>query len=113
MSEPARGNEIATWVAILVVLLAVILVSGPLFRNPHADFTPTPPATVPYPKILPPSELRKIAIAEVKKREGWTGEADATDQEGFRFYFTVKSKARGERVVVVEGAEGKVIEYRP
>jgi hypothetical protein len=51
--------------------------------------------------LLPSSKAAQIAIDEVKKREGWTGEAEP-DLEGDTWYVTVRRK-RGERA----GAKGE------
>jgi hypothetical protein len=57
-----------------------------------------------------------IAIEEVKKREGWSGKPEwvKIDQEGFRWYITVRRKPRsheGERYVTVSAADGSVLDY--
>jgi hypothetical protein len=67
--------------------------------------------------MLPASKAAKIAIDEVKKREGWIGTADMS-QEGYTWYVIVLQKD-GEhptqRVVEVQidgSSTGKVTGYR-
>jgi hypothetical protein len=80
-------------------------------HDPYADPNPAPP--------VPENEAAKIGIEEVKRREGWSGIADRpVDREGFWWYVAVWRKPKphpssleSRRIVVVDGADGKVLIY--
>jgi hypothetical protein len=82
-----------------------------------------PEPRFPTPTRLPPlvswDKATRIAIEEVKKREGWTGKVGGTEhdvyREGFTWYVTVKRQPRepgADRVVAIEGRTGKVLDFR-
>jgi hypothetical protein len=59
------------------------------------------------------SEAAKIAVAEVKKREGWSGKFTHADREGFRWYLIVRHEPNvphDYRVVEINGSDGKVLD---
>lgn len=80
----------------------------------------TPYVALSSPPPVPEQEAAKVAIAEVKKREGWTGFVDRpVDREGFRWYVTVWPTPRphpasfgSSRGVTIDGATGKIIDYQ-
>jgi fumarate reductase subunit C len=59
------------------------------------------------------AEAAKIAIAEIKAREGWTGKFTHAEREGFRWYIIVRHEPNvphDYRVVEVHGTDGKVLD---
>jgi hypothetical protein len=90
-----------------------------------ARLSTTPPATPdesqraalfkgPPVKLVPIAKLRETAIAEVKKREGWTAQADITSEEGDTYYFFLKRNPAQPTVGVQVGVDcvsGKVDSY--
>lgn len=68
---------------------------------------------------VPESEAIRIAIAEVKKREGWSGLVDESpvQREGIFWYVAVwhtpapHRPSEDRRRVIVDGEEGKVLKY--
>jgi hypothetical protein len=56
-------------------------------------------------KLVPIDQLRKVAIAEVKKREGWTGEAAPPSQEGNTYYFWLPRDPKKSTIGVQVGVD--------
>jgi hypothetical protein len=73
---------------------------------------------VPPPLLLQEDEAGRIAIALVKRREGWLGKVDFASQEAYTWYVTVgrqteKHPARQEiRKVKIDAKTGRMWDYR-
>jgi hypothetical protein len=110
--EPIFDSAVIRMGAWIVASVLALVAFGLILRlwDRTAEVAPAPVAMM---KLLPRDELHKRAIAEVKRREGWTGIAGDPDQEGYRFYFAVRRDRKGlaERGVVVEGSTGAILDY--
>jgi hypothetical protein len=69
---------------------------------------------------VPERDAVKIAIGEVKKREGWSGYVDkpAVEQEGTFWFVAVwrqpasqRRSSEDQRCVVIDGETGQVLKY--
>ncbi len=66
------------------------------------------------PEQVPPEKAVRIAIAEVKRREGWTGKAETPGREGYWWYVKVSPEpksAEGSRILVVNSQDGHICDY--
>jgi hypothetical protein len=67
----------------------------------------------PQPKV-PRAKAGEIAIAEVKRREGWAGQVDAPTWEGSYWFVVVRRKpgaAKDWRYLTVHNNTGQIISY--
>jgi hypothetical protein len=120
-----RGMRSSPWfrVAILILValplvaiaIGVRVSTGPPVFAPEES--PGPYKIHDWSGLRPNDELRKIAIAEVKKREGWSGKAiGPTPGEGSTLSFLIErdpDKPTGHAVQVdLEGYTGHILDYR-
>jgi hypothetical protein len=120
--EPAKAKariQLAV-LALLGLLISAIAVCVLAFSSPRVDDNDIH-TSEPWP--VPEDEAIKIAIEEVKKREGWTGFVDRpvdrvdNSLEGLTWLVQVwrqpspHSSSESSRVVVVNGATGKVRDH--
>jgi hypothetical protein len=116
--SPWFGVALFTALGSLLVAIAIgvrVSMGPPLFAPTES---PRPQRfDGPTVKSMPKDELRKIAIAEVKKREGWSGKAlGPTPQEGSECSVLVErdpENPKGQAVqVVLESVTGAIVDYR-
>ena len=101
---------------LIVVAIGVRVTMGPPVFAPAESPRPQPFAA-PIVKSMPAEELMKIAIAEVKKREGWTGKAVGPyPGEGSERTVGIErdpDNPRGPAVaVILDGITGTIVDYR-
>jgi hypothetical protein len=123
MSDRVETSRVRIAVLILTAIIAfAVLVAGfaalvravcaPKFLNvkPQAPIEPKLPS-------VPSITATETALAEVKKREGWTGFAEAESGESEWYIWVWRKPASQPRslkdrwVVIVDGETGKVVEY--
>jgi hypothetical protein len=131
MSDEPRKSKSSVPFSVLILLVALVLTiafavwlrvsSYPQIVAPVTLKRPEPrfPTPTPLPPLVSWERAARIAIEEVKKREGWSGKVGGTEndvyREGFTWYVTVKRQPRkpgADRVVVIEGLTGNVRDYR-
>jgi hypothetical protein len=129
MSDRAGPSRVVLIAALVAALLAFGMLVGGIsvwLREASApddvwgkDLINTVPIAhdINEPRV-PEDEAAKIAIAEIKKREGWTGFVETVDREGFRWYITVWPKPRphpasieSSRHLTISGSTGEVLNY--
>jgi|HubBroStandDraft_6_1064221.scaffolds.fasta_scaffold878916_1 hypothetical protein len=120
--EPRSSTRfrVAAWITLAVPIAGFGLVWR-IDRSRQVDApVATPPPSGPFmPKLIDrvrflPDDAAQIAIAEVKKREGWTGKADPPEREGYWWYVHVWREPRspeGTRTVVVHSQDGHICDY--
>lgn len=123
--EPIDKRERLRLAVRLALFIAVAALVGAnlWFRSPAsrvADF-PDPSGWRPQsgpleyvstPFILSAPEARRIAVDEVKRREGWTGTGGEVSQvEGYQYSVHVQGEAGTERDVEIEGRTRKILRY--
>jgi hypothetical protein len=125
--KPKARVRLSIWILVLALVLTIAfavwlrvasypqVVAPVVLKRPEPRF-PTP---TPLPPLVSWDKAVRIAIEEVKKREGWSGKVGGTEKdvyrEGFTWYVTVKRQPRepgADRVVAIEGLTGKVRDYR-
>ena len=124
MTEPAGKSTAAVGLALLVAFLTLVGLFAHWLRissSPEIDAKgPGMPALLepPYMPALaeqvPRAKAAQIAIAEVKRREGWSGKADAPEREGHWWYVTVWREPKSpesSRQVVVHSQDGHICDY--
>jgi hypothetical protein len=65
-------------------------------------------------RLISLDKAAQIAIAEVKRREGWAGKSDEPSREDTFFYVAVRRKlgpTSDWRYLTIEGETGKVLYY--
>jgi hypothetical protein len=125
--QPKSPVRVSVWILVVALVLTIAfavwlrVASYPQVVAPVVLKRPEP--RFPTPTRLPPlvswDQAARIAIEEVKKREGWSGKVGGTEKdvyrEGFTWYVTVKRQPREpgtDRVVAIEGRTGNVRDYR-
>ena len=117
-AEPSDKQGNARLTLRLAFLIAIVALIGANFwlRMPHAPISEPPGGEhIARAKPLPLDQLKTTAIAEVQKRNGWSGQAELREQEGNAYYFVVKcvSKQRTTYVrVELDCFTGRVLDYR-
>jgi hypothetical protein len=113
--------SVSATVRIAALLVAALIVFGALLARGwlapdvwDRDLNATVPI-LPDLNNEPPlsqAEATRIAIEEIKKREGWTGKFTHSEREGFRWYITIRHEPNvphDYRIVEVHGTDGKVL----
>jgi hypothetical protein len=100
--------------ALIAVLILLPLPLVWVFVAARDNKVEPPPPQIPRVSESRVAELREIAIAEVKKREGWTGVASRPTDEGNLYYFYIMRQSPLPRIgiqVEVDCNTGKVVGY--
>ncbi len=119
MSEAPDRRNSPKRLAILIIVAATLGGVAVLAYPPNSPSVVAPKNQEPFVYAhmeFGAAKAAAIAIKEVKKREGWSGNPDwvMVDQEGFTWYITVRRKPRsdkGARCVAVNARSGKVARY--
>jgi hypothetical protein len=120
--KPTSPVRFSVWILVVVLVLSIAfavwlrvcsypqVVTLVTLKRSEPRF-PTPSRLPPQ---IPMDKVADIAVEEVKKREGWTGNANTPDREGFTWYVHVSEpgKSGRQRTVAIESTTGEVLEYR-
>ncbi len=119
--DPRGWYGVALFSALGSLLIAIVIglrVSlGPPILAPTESPRPQPFAA-PTVNAMPSAEWRRIAIAEVKKWEGWSGKVDIASQKALTWHVTVarqteKHSVKQEvRELKIDAKTGRVLDYR-
>jgi hypothetical protein len=114
MSDEPNGPT-RLWIVLLPLLLAIACVARVTVTVQHQvdSGAPARASTVSIERQPWTRELAQIALAEVKRREGWSGKADQPSAEGDLWYVVVRRKAGATtdwRCITLR-TDGKIINY--
>jgi len=115
-SKPSnqRGKSGLTLRIVFLIVIAALIGANFWLRTPHAPINGVPRGER-ITKPLPIEQLKKMAIAEVTKRNGWSGQAELREQEGNWYYFVVKCESKRRTTYVrveLDCFTGRVWDYR-
>jgi hypothetical protein len=123
MSERVGTSKVRISAQLLAALIAFAAMVAGLVAWVRAVCAPEfldvkPPAPIePKAPSVPSITATETAIAEVKKREGWTGFAEAESSESEWYIWVWRKPASQPRslkdrwVVIINGETGKVVRY--
>jgi hypothetical protein len=98
----------------LLTLFVALAVLSPIaaWRLSSWLIAPEPYRPPPIVHLIETEEAQRLAIAEVKAREGWVGTADLPSQEGVLFFVAVRRKP-GEtsdwRYITISGVRDSAV----
>jgi hypothetical protein len=118
MSErgPSRIRLAVLLVTTLTTFAALVAAISCWLRasiRPENDPTDSelPAPTFPF---VPVARAKRIAIDEVKRREGWSGKTSDPLIDGAYWFVYVRSqrKSQGEREVMIDAYDGRLMSYQ-
>jgi hypothetical protein len=115
MSDDRRQlKALSRWT--LRILFAVLAIFAPIaaWRFSCRLVAPEPYHLTPQVQLISRDAAEQMAIAEVKRREGWSGQIDPLSQEGNLFFVAVRRKpgpTKDWRYITIEGGSERIVKY--
>jgi hypothetical protein len=103
-----RADRVAIWIAVMTALFIAVLVLPAAFLSyPREVEQPIVP-------MITVEKAADVALAEVKRREGWSGEADKPHYvDTYRILISVRPRiGSGDSRLVIMNRDGTIVGYQ-